>query len=133
LNKDVAKEYNIPTSTLATSKKNKKIIEAFENSFLKRQRRVKTDKYDKLNDALFKWWFKSMRGNNIPINGSILSEKAHEFAKAFQYADFAASNGWLRGWKEITYDYLSSMYLYCIQSLSLMYPVMRNSQDIEEF
>jgi len=89
LNKDVAKEYNIPTSTLATSKKNKKIIEAFENSFLKRQRRVKTDKYDKLNDALFKWWFKSMRGNNIPINGTILSEKAHEFAK---YEDFTASD-----------------------------------------
>ena len=91
LTKDVAKEYNIPTSTLATWKKSKKkIMEAFENSSLKRQRRVKTDKYDKLNDALFKW-FKSMRGNNIPINGPILSEKAHEFAKALflkYYASF---------------------------------------------
>jgi len=27
---------------------------------------------------------------------------------------------------------LYSMYLYCIQSLSLMYPVMKNSQDSEE-
>ena len=81
---NVAKEYNILTSTLATWKKTKKkIIEAFENLVLKRQRRVKTDKYDKLNDALFKL-FKSIRGNNIPINGSISSEKAHGFAKSTQ-------------------------------------------------
>ena len=41
-----------------------------------------------------------MRGNNIPINGPILLEKAHEFSKAFDYKDFIASNGWMRGWKE---------------------------------
>ena len=69
-----------------------------ENSSLKRQR-VKTGTYEKLNEALLKW-FKSMRGNNIPINGPILLEKAHEFAKAFDYKDFTASNGWLRAWKE---------------------------------
>ena len=45
-------------------------------------------------------WFTSMRGNNIPINDPILLEKAHEFAMAFNYNDFTASNGWLRGWKE---------------------------------
>ena len=97
LNKDVAEEFKIPSSTLATWKKNKdKIFTAFENSSLKRQR-IKTDKYDKLNEALLKW---SMRGNNIPINGLILLEKAREFAEAFEYKDFTASNGWLRGWKE---------------------------------
>jgi len=41
-----------------------------------------------------------MRGNNIPINGPILIEKAREFATAFNYENFPASNGWLRGWKE---------------------------------
>ena len=41
-----------------------------------------------------------MRGNNIPIIGPIRLEKAHEFAKAFNYNDFTASNGWLKGWKE---------------------------------
>ena len=98
-NKDVANQFGIPGSTLATWKKNKeKIFDAFENSSLKRQR-VKTGTYEKLNEALLKW-FKSMRGNNIPINGPILLEKAHEFAKACDYKDFTASNGWLRGWKE---------------------------------
>ena len=45
-------------------------------------------------------WFTSIRGNNMPINGPILSEKALEFAKAFNHGNFKASNGWLKGWKE---------------------------------
>ena len=60
---------------------------------------MKTGTYEKLNEALLKW-FTSMRGNNIPTDGPILLEKAHEFAKAFNYNDFTAWNGWLRGWKE---------------------------------
>ena len=80
-----ANHYAIPGSTLATWKKNKeKIFDAFENSLLKGQR-LKTGIYEKLNEALFKW-FTSMRGNNIPINGPILLEKAHEFSKAFDYS-----------------------------------------------
>lgn len=98
-NQEVVKKYDIPASTLSTRKKNKeKIFKAFEQSSLKRQR-VKTDKYEKLNKALLTW-FTSMRGNNIPINGPILMEKAQDFAKAFNYDNFSASNGWLRGWKE---------------------------------
>ena len=66
---------------LATWKKNKeKIFEAFQNSSLKQQR-AKTGTYEELNEAFLKW-FTSMRGKNIPINGPILLEEAHEFAKA---------------------------------------------------
>ena len=91
-NKDVANHFSIPGSTLAIWKKNKeKFCEAFQNSSLKQQR-VKTGTYENLNEALLKW-FTSMCGNNIPINGPILLEKAHEFAKAFNYKDFTASNG----------------------------------------
>ena len=80
-NKDVANQFSIPGSTLATWKNNKeKIFEAFQNSSLKRQR-VKTGTYEKLNEALLKW-FTSMRGKNISINGPILLEEAHEFPKA---------------------------------------------------
>ena len=86
-NKDVAKQYGISGSTLTTWKKNKeKIFDAFENSSV-------------LNETLLKW-FTSTCGNNIPINRPFLLEKAHEFAKAFDYKDFTASTGWLRGWKE---------------------------------
>ena len=98
--KDVAKQYGISGITLATWKKNEEnIFDAFENSSLKCQR-FKTGTYEKLNEDLLKW-FTLMRGNNIPINGPIILEKAHEFAKAFDYKDFTASNGCLRGWKEM--------------------------------
>ena len=98
-NKDVVNQFSIPGSTLATWKKNKeKIFEAFQNSSLKRQK-VKTGTSEKLNEALLSW-FTSMCGNNIPIIGLILLEKAHEFVKAFNWNDFAASNGWVRAWKE---------------------------------
>ena len=42
-------------------------------------------------------WFTTLRGNNIPINGPILIEKAKEFATALGCEDFQASNIWLRG------------------------------------
>ena len=46
-NKDVANQFSIPGSTLATWKKNKeKIFEAFQNSSLKWQK-VKTGTYEK--------------------------------------------------------------------------------------
>ena len=98
-NKDVANQFSIPGSTLATWKKrNENIFEALQNSSLKRQR-VKTATYEKLNEALLKW-FTSMCGQNITINGPILLGKANQFAKPFNYNDFTASNGWLKVWKE---------------------------------
>ena len=70
-NKDVANQFSIPGSTLATWKKNKeKIFEAFQNSLLKRQR-VKTGTYEKLNETLQKG-LTSMCGKNIPVNCPIL-------------------------------------------------------------
>ena len=60
---------------------------------------MKTGTYEKFNEVLLKW-FTLMRGNTIPINGPILLEKAPKFAKAFNYNDVTASNGWLRDWKE---------------------------------
>ena len=36
-----------------------------------------------------------MRGSSIAISGPILLDKAHEFAKAFNYNDFTTLNGWL--------------------------------------
>ena len=99
-NKGVANQFSIPGSTLATWKKNKeKIFEAFQNSSLKRQR-VKTGTNEKLNEALLKC-FTSLRSNNILISGPIFLEKAHEFAKAFNYNDYTSSKGWLGGWRKL--------------------------------
>ena len=68
-NEDVANQFSISGSTLSTWKKNKeKIFEAFQNSSLKQQR-VNTGTYEKLKEALLKW-FTSMRGNNITMSYS---------------------------------------------------------------
>ena len=89
--KDAANQFSFPGSTLVTWKKQKeKIFEGFQNSSLNRQS-VKTGTYKKLIEALLKW-FTSICGNNIPISGPILLEKAHAFAKAFNYNNFTASN-----------------------------------------
>ena len=53
---------------------------------------TETTKSENWNIRKIEW---SLPGNNIPINGPILPEKAHEFAKGFSYKDFTASNGWL--------------------------------------
>ena len=100
-NKDNANQVSISGSTLATWKKNKeKIFEAFQNSSLKRQR-VKTGTNEKLNEALL-ICFTPLRGNTIgPINGPVILEKAHEFAKVFNCNDYTALNGQLGGWKEM--------------------------------
>ena len=52
---------------LQLEERQKKIFEAFQNLSLKQQR-VKTGTYEKLNEALLKW-FTSMCRSNIPING----------------------------------------------------------------
>ena len=48
---------------------------------------VKNGTNKNLNDVLLKW-FTLMCGNSIPINGVILLEKAHDFAKALNCNDF---------------------------------------------
>ena len=78
--------------------KQRKILWSF-SKFVTEIAKSESGTYEKLAKALLKW-FTSMRGNNIPIIGPIRLEKAHEFAKAFNYNDFTASNGWLKGWKE---------------------------------
>ena len=93
-----AKSVFLAVLFLLGRKTKKKIFEAFQNSSLKRQR-VNTGTYEKLNEALLKW-FTSMRGDNIPINDPFLLEKAHEFVKTFNHNSCTASVGSLRGWKE---------------------------------
>ena len=46
---------------------------------------MKTGTYEKLDEALLKW-FTSMRGNNIPVNGLIVLKKVIE--KDINVSDF---------------------------------------------
>ena len=54
--KEVSKRFEVPPSTLSTWRKNKdKIYEAFQSSSLKRQR-IKVGTFEKVNQALLKWF-----------------------------------------------------------------------------
>ena len=37
----------------------------------------------------------SARLNSLPVSGLVIQEKAADFAKMFEIADFKASNGWV--------------------------------------
>ena len=41
-----------------------------------------------------------MRGQNVPLSGAILQEKASQYAKELSIDHFKASDGWLRRWEE---------------------------------
>ena len=47
---------------------------------------------DHLEKALFSW-IKKMRAINLPVNGTVVKEKAIGYAKELQIEGFKASNG----------------------------------------
>ena len=97
-NKGVANQFSIPGSTFTTWKKNKKKNLWSFSKFITETTIVKNGTNKKLNDALLKW-FTLMRGNNIPINGAILLEKARDSAKVFNCNDFKhQTDGWEAEW-----------------------------------
>ena len=75
----------------------KVIYETFKISSQNRQR-LKVGLYEKVNQALLKW-FTLMHGNNIPINGQfLLLEKAHNLlthsiAKIFKHQTDGLEDG----------------------------------------
>ena len=44
--------------------------------------------------------FLSQRGKIIPIDGTLIKEKAMKYAKELGATDFKASDGWLGRWKK---------------------------------
>lgn len=97
---EIAKLYNIPKSTLFTIIKNRDaIIKAKESNGPRNRLHNKMAKYPLLEKALIEW-VKSMRSNNMPVNGIVLKAKAQAFAKEFNVNnEFKASDGWLQNFK----------------------------------
>ncbi|XP_066139197.1 tigger transposable element-derived protein 4-like isoform X2 [Euwallacea fornicatus] len=95
----IAKEYEIPQSTLSTIIKNKSSILQFgaeinDQASFKRNRPRKT-----VNTALVKW-FEAGRKQNLPISGPVLQQKALNFAQQLGDKSFKASSGWLEKFKK---------------------------------
>ncbi|GFT39853.1 uncharacterized protein TNCV_620571, partial [Trichonephila clavipes] len=75
---DVAKAFEIPLSMLSTILKNKEKI--FSASSSKVRKRVSKGNFPRLEQCLVSW-MKQCRGQNIPMDGSLLKKKPKAFAK----------------------------------------------------
>ncbi|KAL4103217.1 hypothetical protein QTP88_010050 [Uroleucon formosanum] len=95
---EIAKQFNIPPSTLSTILKNKDdILQKYETN-KGSMKRMKICEYPDIEVSLLNW-FIQCRDLNIPINGPILKEKAEFFATKLGHKQFKASQGWLSNWK----------------------------------
>ncbi|XP_013177949.1 PREDICTED: tigger transposable element-derived protein 6-like [Papilio xuthus] len=97
LNKDLAKEYGVPHSTISSIwSKREKIKILYDANYLK-MKRARTTKNTNIEEALLKW-YKHQRANNYSVNGPILQQKANDFAKHFG-EDFVCSASWIQRFK----------------------------------
>lgn len=94
---DIAKEFNIQASTLATILKNKEKYCGSELS--SKCKRVKSGEFVDVDECVIKW-LKMCRDKNVPIGGPVLQEKAQQFAEQLGHTNFRASNGWLHNFKK---------------------------------
>lgn len=97
---DIIRKYGVKRSTLSDwlSKKDK-IVELYESCELNVSRKAnKCGKYRNIDRALYKWFTEAQR-YNIPVNGSILQQKAKQFAALLNIKEFTASSGWFDRWK----------------------------------
>lgn len=99
--KDIALKFGIPSNTLSTILKSKdKLVERSKNvDFSNKQKRIKTCVYADIDGAMIKW-VTTARDKNLPISGTLIREKAREFADALGHEDFSASIGWLDKFKK---------------------------------
>lgn len=95
---DIAKEFNITPTTLATIIKNKDKY-GEETGLHDSRKRSKKGELQDVEDAVI-MWLKQCRDKNIPISGPVLQEKAQHFAEQLSHPDFRASNGWLDRFKK---------------------------------
>lgn len=95
---EIAKDFGIPPSTLATILKSKEKFEEGSGLSLK-SKKLKSCEFKDLEECVLKW-LKQCRDKNVPIGGPILQEKAQQFAVELGYKNFRASNGWLQNFKK---------------------------------
>ena len=78
----VAEKYDVPKNTVSTwLKKKEEIKNAFKSGEVSSKRKnVRIGQNDDLEKALFSW-LKKMPANNLPVNGTVVKEKAIGYAK----------------------------------------------------
>lgn len=96
---DIAADFGISNSTLSTILKSKDAITSALSSGTSAKRKKLTQAaHEDLEKALLKW-FVDMRAKKMPISGSVLQQKALDYACMLGIDDFKASTGWLTRFK----------------------------------
>ncbi|XP_065652997.1 tigger transposable element-derived protein 4-like [Hydra vulgaris] len=100
-NKEVAKKYGVPKNTLSTWIKNKtKLLTSLEKNGTKSKRKkLRSGNFKNVDKAIYTW-FVAKRSQQVPIDGTILKEKALKLAEALGELDFKASDCWFHNWKK---------------------------------
>lgn len=95
----VAEAFGIPRSTLSTILRNKADVKAKAAQCGRSGAcRVCVPEYDKVEKAPYAWFLET-RAKNIPVDGSMLMEKAKCFATALGEDDFTGGTGWQQRFK----------------------------------
>lgn len=99
--KDIAEQFGIPPNTLSTILKNKdKLLEKKDDyAFNSKRKRLAACVNNDIDEAILKW-VTTARNKNLPLSGTLIREKAKEFAVALGRDDFSASVGWLDKFKK---------------------------------
>ncbi|XP_047138885.1 tigger transposable element-derived protein 4-like [Hydra vulgaris] len=97
----VAKKYGVPKNTLSTWIKNKtKLLTSLEkNGSKSKRKKLRSGNFKNVDKAIYTW-FVAKRSQQVPIDGTILKEKAIKFAETLGELDFKASDCWFHSWKE---------------------------------
>ena len=79
-------------------KNKEKLLQSLEETSSSTKRLRGCD-YEQVDKAILKW-FCLQRSQHIPIDGTMIKEKALVFAEKFNLPNFKASDGWLNKWKK---------------------------------
>ena len=102
---DVGKHFDLSKDIVYRAMKDKeKILHAFGNRATSLEsvnsvKRLKTCDHPELEKALI-MWIRSVRSQNIPLDGPTLLMKTEAFSKGFGIENFKASQGWLSNFKK---------------------------------
>lgn len=95
LNKDIAKDFGVPHSTISKIKKHReKFLTSFDEEKLKRKK-VRNSRYNDVEEALLAW-LRIRSSKNVPISGPILQKQANRFAEELGKSNFQCSSSWIQ-------------------------------------
>ena len=99
-NKELAQKYGVPKNTVSTwvKNKNKLLISLEKNGTKSKRKKLRSGNFENVDKAIFTWFIS--KRSQVPIDGTILKEKALKFAEALGELDFKASDCWFHNWKE---------------------------------